>query len=273
MELHLEDAKLMKSIIDPMIPVGEDLYIEISKDGFRANCKGIANAWSTDAVLRKVLFSKIEVEGTETYYLKLKDFAEFMKTVQNDDKLVISENKDKGALELILSSDQTKMTKKISIRLQTIPDSMKIFDTLAIRKKHTENPNMLTSSSDIQTELFSQAIKAAELGGQEVSLINKPKGLKFEAKETNKSAEAFISYDSEYVDNVVFEDKKAGCEAIYKLEYLRHISRIGKVGDTLSLWMLNQGPLILLYSFQENAKSEQVGYIGFAIAPRVKSDS
>ena len=30
---------------------------------------------------------------------------------------------------------------------------------------------------------------------------------------------------------------------------------------------------ILLYSFQENAKSEQVGYIGFAIAPRVKSDS
>jgi len=272
MEIQLEDAKLMKTIIDPMIPVGEDIFIEISDNGFRANCKGIANAWSADAVLSSVKFNKIEVDGTARYYLKLKDFADFMKTVQNNDQLTIRENEEKGTLELILHSDQTQMTKKIAIRLQQIPENLKIFDTLEIRKKHTSNPNLRTSSSEIQTDLFSQAIKAAELGGNEVVINNSTEGLHFEAAETNKNAEAFISYSSEYVKNVEFQEGTTACEAIYKLEYLRHISRIGKSGDNLSLWMLHEGPLILLYSFQEDADKTQVGYIGFAIAPRVKPD-
>jgi len=265
MEIHLEDAKLMKSIIDPMIPVGEDIYLEISTDGLRAHCLGIGGAWAADAVLNRSNFSDIDVDGTSTYYVKLKDFADFMKTVQSNDDLTIRENSDKGTLELILKSDQ--MTKKIAIRIQSLSEEFKI-------KQFMRAEGAAKAKAELQTDLFAQAVKAAELGGEEVTFTTNALGLKLEATDTNKSAEAHISYkNNENVKNIELAEEDTDYQSIFKLEYLRHISRVGKSGDNISVWLLDtNGPLILAYFFQKDADEAQVGYLGFAIAPRVQRE-
>lgn len=265
MELHLTDAKLMKSIIDPMIPVGEDLYIEISELGFRAHCQGISRAWAADAVLKRSKFSKIDVEDTVTYYVKLKDFADFMKTVQAQDELIIRENTEKSNLELILHS--SAMTKKMAIRLQSSPDDFKISKFMGAKQA-----GAVHASSEMDSDLFLQAIKAAELGGPEVTVTATKEELMFESTDANKSAEATIKFvNNEQVKNREFKEDAESYQSIYKLEYLRHVSRI-KAVDDIQVWMINNGPLILVYSFIEDIDTEEAGYLGFAVAPRVKED-
>ncbi len=265
MELHLTDAKLMKSIIDPMIPVGEDLYLEISDEGFRAHCQGISRAWAADAVLKKSKFSKIDVDGTTTYYVKLKDFADFMKTVQAKDELIIRENTEKSNLELVLTSNA--MTKKMAIRLQSSPDDFKISKFMGAKQGGAVN-----ASSEMDADLFLQAIKAAELGGPEVTVTAKKTELKFESTDANKSAEATINMvNNDQIKNQEFQEDADSYQSIYKLEYLRHVSRI-KAVDDIQVWMINNGPLILVYSFIEDVDTDEAGYLGFAIAPRVKED-
>ena len=264
-ELHLEDAKYMKAIIDPMIAVGDDMHIIITKEGFRTYTHAMAKAWAVDGFITSSKFTTLDIDSDEvTYFVKLKDFSDFMKTVQSKEELIIKEDKEESSLVLTLKSQH--MVKKMVLRLQTQPEDFRIMEFIKGKSK-------LPSKSTLQMDLFTQAIKAAELGGTEVTITHKPDQLHFKATENTKSAEVSIDFkDNDKVEGIEFKNNTEQ-QAMYNLEYLRHVSRVGKADDKLDLYMATDGPIVLLYQFREQAEGPGYGYLGFAIAPRTKDNT
>ena len=127
-ELSLQDSKIMKTIIDPMVAVGDDIFIEISEKGFRAQTRAVGNTWAVDAFLDKSLFSLINLTGSAIFSIKLKDFADFIKTVQSNEELLIKEDNEMKSLVLELQSVQ--MLKRLVLRLQDVPDQFNFMEIL-----------------------------------------------------------------------------------------------------------------------------------------------
>ncbi len=271
-KIFLDQGKLMKTIVDAMVSVSEDVTIEISENGFRAQARDIGNAIVVDTFLDKQIFSKIDAPSSGIFHIDLEDFSDFIKTSKSDDSLKIEDNTDRGTLDLELKSSE--ITKRIQLRLNDVKNHrfMKIID----RK--------FLSGCEMDAGLFADAVKAAELGDEHVTLTHDKEKLHFTAASNTRSAEATIHYiDNNKVGNVNFEtgtyQNRSGDtvqipevhEATFGLKFLKRISKIGRSGQTLKLSMTNSEPLRIIYTIDDEDNEEQ-GYVAFAVAPRVLED-
>lgn len=253
-KLELESAKTMKSIVEAMVPVSVEVAIEISEQGFRAQAKSAGNTWAVDTFLKKEAFDTYESSETVIFNVDLKDFSDFLKTAKSDDKLEIKDDKERATLDLKLSSE--KIVKEMSLRLNEHEDDkfMRIID-----KPFDSNCTMIT-------EIFADAVRAAELGDEHVTLTHTADQLHFEAKTPNRSANATILYNNDYVENVDFKTP-GPFVSTFALRYLKHISKVGGASEPLKLSMANNQPLRIVFSIGSDD-----GHIAFAVAPRVMDD-
>ena len=265
--LILEQAKDMRTVVDAMSAVSIDVVIEISDKGFRAQARDQSTSWLVDVFMDKSMFTTYDVNNPIVFKVDLKDYSDFIKTARSDESLEINDNREKNTLDLKLKSNQ--ITKQMSLKLQDVED----YKFLPIMERPFH------SNARIGSELFNDAVKAAELGDDHVTLTHTKDSLHFESTTTARTAKATIQYkDNDQVSDVEFKQGKfrnrAGEEedipqvhvATYAHRYLKHVARLGK-SDTILLGMGNASPIRLAMSF-EGGK----GHIAFAIAPRIQDD-
>lgn len=275
-KLVLDQPRIMKTVVDAMVPVSDDVAIEISENGFRAQARQEGAAWAVDVFLDKELFENITAPSPVIFHVDLKDFSDFIKTARSNDKLEITDNLEKGTLDIKLSSKE--ITKYFSLRLNNVENYrfMKIMD------------RPFLTYCIIDTDLFADAIKAAELGEAHVSIKHNREKLHFVATSPIRTAEAVITYPNDKVEahhksgQIKVRDKDGNVidmditedfthEATYGLKFLKHISKIGRSDSKLKLSMNHQQPIRLVYQLETEGDEIQ-SYIAFAVAPRVKID-
>lgn len=277
-KIILEQSKIMKTIVDAMMPVSDDVAIEISDNGFRAQARQEGAAWAVDVFLDKEIFTKIDIATPVIFHVDLKDFSDFIKTSKANDTLEITDNQSKKTLDIKLSSDE--LMKHFALKLNSVENYrfMKIID------------RPFLTECVIETELFADAIRAAELGDAHVTIKHNKEKLQFEATSPIRFAEAIINYPNDKVSDIEFRsgqikvrDKDGNAsdldvtetfthEATYGLKFLKHISKIGKSDNTLRLSMNHQQPIRIVYTLEVGKDEGEGGYIAFAVAPRVKLD-
>ncbi|MFV2014717.1 MAG: hypothetical protein ACC656_04775 [Candidatus Heimdallarchaeota archaeon] len=268
MKLLLQEAKLMRLLVDAMSAVALEVAIEISENGFRAQARDQGSTWAVDVFIHKDEFSTWDTEEKMTFMIDLKDFSDFIKTARASDEFILDYDK-KETLDLTL--DSKEITKNLSLRLREVGD----FKFMRI----TERPFFATI--EIKSELFSDAIKAAELGDEHVTMTLSKDKLYFEAKATSRKAEATINFENNdsikllEFQNGEFTRRDGQTHPIpdthsstFGLKYLKHISKLGKSDSSFKVSMSHQNPLrILIYP-----KGEETSYVAFAVAPRVRDN-
>ncbi|MHA2028055.1 MAG: hypothetical protein ACW99A_08875 [Candidatus Kariarchaeaceae archaeon] len=266
MKLLLQEAKLMRLLVDAMSAVALEVAIEIGENGFRAQARDQGSTWAVDVFIHKDEFATWDVAEKMTFMIDLKDFSDFVKTARANDELIVDYN-EKDTLDLTLES--TEITKNLALRLRDVGD----FKFMRI----TERPFFATV--EIKSELFGEAIKAAELGDEHVTMTLSKDKLYFEAKATSRKAEATINFEgNDSIDIIEFQDGEFTARdgqthpipdshaSTFGLKYLKHISKLGKSDNSFKLSMSHQNPLrIIIYP-----KGEETSYVAFAIAPRVR---
>ncbi len=268
MKLLLQEAKLMRLLVDAMSAVALEVVIEIGENGFRAQARDQGSTWAVDVFIHKEEFSTWDSKENMTFMIDLKDFSDFIKTARANDELIIDYN-EKDTLDLTL--DSIDITKNLSLRLRDVGD----FKFMRI----TERPFFATV--EINSILFGEAIKAAELGDEHVSMTLSKAKLYFEAQATSRKAEATINFEgNDSVTILEFQDGEfTGRDgethpipdhhtSTYGLKYLKHISKLGKTDSSFKISMSHQNPLrVIIYP-----KGEETSYVAFAIAPRVRDN-
>ncbi|MHA2172971.1 MAG: hypothetical protein ACXAB7_24185 [Candidatus Kariarchaeaceae archaeon] len=264
----LDQGKLMRTIVEAMVSVSDDVAIEISNLGFRAQAIDMGKALVVDAFLSNSVFSEIKAEPSSVFHVDLDDFTDFVKTAKSDDALVVEDNVASGTLDLRLQSDE--MTKRIALRLNDVVNYkfMKIID------------RPFFSECNLDAGLFADAIKAAELGDEHVKLTHTGEKLHFTAASNTRTAEATIHYEgNDKVTDINFKtgtyDSRSGEKldipethtATFGLKYLKRIARIGRSGSIFKISMSDKQPLRIVYPIDEES-----GYIAFAVAPRLLED-
>jgi proliferating cell nuclear antigen PCNA len=268
--IKLEQAKFMKTIVDAMVSVSDDVAIEINENGFRAQAIDIGKALVVDAFLNSEEFTSIDAPVPGVFHIDLDDFTDFIKTAKSNDVLLIRDNDTTNTLDLQLKS--SSITKRLSLRLNDVQNHrfMKI-------KNRT-----FFSNCKMDAELFAEAVKAAELGDEHVTLNHSEDKLHFSAATTTRTAEATIHYaGNEQTDNIEFRSgtyqSRSGetleipkvQKATYGLKFLKRISRIGRVNMNLQLSMSDKEPLRIIYPLNEKEDEEYKSYVAFAVAPRL----
>ena len=74
MKLLLQEAKLMRILVDSMSAVALEVVIEIGENGFRAQARDQGSTWAVDVFIHKDEFSTWDSKENMTFMIDLRIF-------------------------------------------------------------------------------------------------------------------------------------------------------------------------------------------------------
>ncbi|MCY3411308.1 MAG: hypothetical protein INQ03_06695 [Candidatus Heimdallarchaeota archaeon] len=272
LEIKINEAKIMKEVVDALQIAHNEVHIKFEDHGFRAQTQSMGSSILTDIYLNKECFDTYNVKETIVLRVDLESFGGFIKMARSNDELTIGYNEVEQQLMLSLSSES--IDRHTSIRL------------LGDDQENSEDYRFLNildskfhSNAKILASLLIDAIKVATFGEGKVEINHSAEGIKFTNTSENhtKTAEAMIKYnDTNASDIEVFSGPiktKQGAEveipkiheANYDLESLKLIPKTIKSNETIVFSIMHQGPLRIV---SEIAGGN--GHIAIALSPIIE---
>ena len=235
MEAEFKDAETFKKMMDSIGSLMSDVSIDFNEVGFAIKAMDPANIAMVLFEAKKSIFSSFNVDKPVKISVSLDDLGGILKLVKKDDKLKISDSKNKLVLDIAGKNKQHFAIPLIdeNYTAQKIP-----------QLKFTSEVTVLSS-------LIRDSIKAAVLVDDSVYfMVDRPRFII-----SSKSEEKEFSQELSINDNREIFDMKAESttRSKYSIEYLTKFLYTADPDKPIKLSFSNNYPLKLDYEINSDA--------------------
>jgi proliferating cell nuclear antigen len=235
MEAEFKDAETFKKMMDSIGSLMSDVSIDFNEEGFAIKAMDPANIAMVLFEAKKSIFSSFNVDKPVKISVSLDDLGGILKLVKKDDKLKISDSKNKLVLDIAGKNKQHFAIPLIdeNYTAQKIP-----------QLKFTSEVTVLSS-------LIRDSIKAAVLVDDSVYfMVDRPRFII-----SSKSEEKEFSQELSINDNREIFDMKAESttRSKYSIEYLTKFLYTADPDKPIKLSFSNNYPLKLDYEINSDA--------------------
>ncbi|MFH1285392.1 MAG: proliferating cell nuclear antigen (pcna) [Candidatus Micrarchaeota archaeon] len=246
-EIEIEDARFWKSCVDAIVNLIEEGTFEINSDGINLRAMDPSQIAMVIFSVPKSAFVKYEVSSPAKVSVNLNNLAKILSRVRNKEKLVMSLEENKLALQFT----SPKGKRSFNIPLIDMPPG------------HQKEPKIEHDASVvIEGGAFKEILRDAALISSHLTLKASSDG--FEVDAHGDSAD--LKVESEKTGEGVKEIKATKeAKATFPLQYLEDISKSCSDSDTLTASIKTNAPIKITYKVGEAS-------LTYYLAPRIDSD-
>lgn len=239
MLLKLDDAKILKEVINIICELVTEVRIKVNEEGLSIVAIDPANVALVSFKLPKKIFSQFEIEEEEIIGISLDNFKAILRRYKGG-SIILKTEENTLVIEI-----QEKIKRSFSLALINIEEEEKNVPKLDFKIK-----------IEMDSEDFNEAIEDCAVVSESCSFIAEKNRFVIEAKGLHSSKAEFSS-DFVKIDG---EGK-----AKYSVEYLQKFIKACKLVDKIIINFSTDYPLQLIFS-QENFE------LLFILAPRVDTE-
>ncbi len=235
MEAEFKDAEVFKRMMDSTGSLMSDVSIDFNEEGFEIKAMDPANIAMVLFEAKKSIFSKFNIEKPVKISVSLDDLNGILKLAKREDKLIISDSKNKLILDIVGKTKQH-------------------FSIPLIDENYTAQkvPQLkFTAEVTILSGLVKESIKAANLVDDSVYFtVDRPRLII-----SSKSEEKEFSQELSINDNKEMFDMKSESttRSKYSIEYLTKFLNSTDADKPIKLSFSNNYPLKLDYEINSDA--------------------
>ncbi|AIF69077.1 DNA polymerase [Palaeococcus pacificus DY20341] len=245
-EIVFDGAKDFADLIATASNLIDEAAFKVTNEGISMRAMDPSRVVLIDLDLPNTIFSKYDVESTETVGVNIDHFKKILKRAKGKDTLILKKGEE-NYLEIILQGTATRKFK------------LPLIDVEELELELPELP--FTAKAVILGEVIKEAVKDASLVSDSIKIIAKENELIFKAEGEIQEVETKLTLEDEgLLDLEVEEETKSA----YGISYLADMVKgIGK-SDEVILRLGTEMPLQMDYPVRDE------GRLTFLLAPRVE---
>eukprot|EP01100_Stratorugosa_tubuloviscum_P010264 TRINITY_DN4384_c0_g1_i1.p1 TRINITY_DN4384_c0_g1~~TRINITY_DN4384_c0_g1_i1.p1 ORF type:complete len:274 (+),score=140.68 TRINITY_DN4384_c0_g1_i1:42-824(+) len=256
-EARLNQAALLKKILDAIHSLVNDANFEISSTGISLQCMDSSHVSLVSLLLRSDGFEHFRCDRNLTLGILLSSMSKILKCAGNDDTVTLKSEDKADSIAIIFENPKKDKLSDFEIKLLDI-DS----ETLGIPDQTYQATVTLPASE------FQRICRDLSIIGDTVVLSATKEGIKFsvsgELGTGNIQCRPNSSADSK--DDQTLIDLEAPVTMTFALRYLSLFTKATPLSNTVKLCMSKDVPLAVEYNI------EDLGYIRYYLAPKIEDE-
>ena len=250
--LKLENSRIIKSIIETLSNIIDETMITITKDGLCIKAMDPSRICLLQFIMKEKDFDEFECSSTTEICLNLDDLDKIMKRSAADDSIEIKFKEDDNKIKIIMKKEGVSRSRTFSLAiLDSEQEEIQMEKLLQIEypAKWQMDPN-----------LFTEAIKDAEIYSEILNLKTNEKGLTFSS--SGQIGEMIYDLPKEDLIDSEIEGENLGA---YSINFLKSIMKLSGITEKLDISLKTDHPIKLIFNILEGA------VLSYFLAPRVES--
>ena len=236
------EAKYIKSIIDVLAKLADEVAFQLTPDGLRVKALDPARVALIDIDLPSTAFLEYDVPEDTIAGISTANLAKLLKKIKKGDKFVMEVTEDTITITIESISRRKYRFRNMEVPVPDIPEAKLEFNVEA----------------QLLVDVIKHAIKDAEAVGDTLEIEAPDEDTLYLRGVGTTTTETKLTRDmAALIDLIVKEPSKS----MYQLEYLKHVVNLTRIAEIVVLRFSSDMPLEMEFSLAE-------GRVKYLLAPK-----